>query len=136
MIAVDTSVLVAAQSVGHVDHHRSSALLLQLQASNRRWGIPIEALVALLQSTTLTLPRITLTDDGSDALSFVHRLVNSPRCSLLLPEGAYPGCDSWRDIMTQRIINICRQNGVSTLFTLEPGDYTDSGLEIRSPECL
>ncbi|MCP5180135.1 MAG: hypothetical protein H6993_15065 [Pseudomonadales bacterium] len=128
MIAVDASFLLAAVTSGGdlAGDNEALRLLNELRSGDSPWAIPLFALVDFLrQASTGTAGRPAMA--SADALAFVHELVNTPQCSLLMPG------DDWHESLARlrasapndggqedtdvRVVALCTEHGVVELLS-------------------
>ncbi len=119
MRAVDTSLLLAAHRVECGEHVQSARTLAALCEGREPWGLPLDVINEFLQLVTherLFNPPST----SMVALEFVHALVNSPACKLLLPgeRGVEPTQHlAKHEAIERRITDCCLRHEVSDLLT-------------------
>lgn len=122
MKAVDTSILLTAHRAESGEHVQSARTLASLCEGREPWGLPLEVINEFLR--LVTHERLFNPPSSSAiALEFVHALVSSPACKLLLPGeqsvettqhlGEYEAIEA-------RIAACCLRHEVSELLTARP----------------
>jgi uncharacterized protein len=119
MKAVDTSMLLAAHRAECGGHARSASTLASLCEGREPWGLPLDVINEFLRLVTherlFNPPSPSVT-----ALRFVHALVNSPACKVLLPgERSVETIQHLEEheVIESRIAACCRRHDVSELLT-------------------
>ena len=119
MKAVDTSLLLAAHRAECSEHAQSARILAGLCEGREPWGLPLDVINEFVRLVThdrlFNPPSPSVT-----ALQFVHALVSSPACKLLLP-GVRPVETIPRlpahEVIESRIAACCARHEVSELLT-------------------
>lgn len=119
MKAIDTSMLLAAHRAECREHVQSARALASLCEGREPWGLPLDVINEFLR--LVTHERLFNPPSSSViALEFVHALVSSPACKLLLPgerEGESTQHLSEHEVIEARIAGCCLRHGVSELLT-------------------
>lgn len=119
MKAVDTSLLLAAHRAECDEHARSARTLAALCEGREPFGLPLDVINEFVRLVTherlFNPPSPSIT-----ALRFVHALVSSPACQVLLPGErsveTMPHLEP-HDVIERRIAACCTRHGVSELLT-------------------
>ncbi len=119
MIAVDTSVLLAAHRAECTQHARSAKILAGLCEGREPWGLPLDVITEFLRLATherLFNPP----SPSATALAFVHALVSAPACKVLLPgkhRAPMEQTEPRHQWVEDRIAACCRRYNVQELLT-------------------
>lgn len=119
MKAVDTSLLLAAHRAECDGHALSARTLAGLCEGREPWGLPLDVInefVRLVTHERLFNPPST----SITALRFVHALVSSPACKVLLPGVRSVETIQQLDqheVIESRIAACCARHEVSQLLT-------------------
>jgi predicted nucleic acid-binding protein len=129
MIAIDTSVLLAAHRPELGLHDSAIRILDDLAESRESWYLPLFAVVEFLRQATQS-SRLDPPSTSLDAVEFVHALVEAPGCRLLVPG------DDWAEVLAStrlrlnkdeaetpamRVAALCREHAITELITSDQG---------------
>ena len=141
MIAVDSNILVYAQREDSHFNTKAKAAVTDLAEGNRPWAIPWPCIHEFL--TIVTHPRIyTPPTSLENALLQVECWIESPGLELIGESGDYwpvlkgilsKGKITGPRIHDAKIMAVCLQNGVKTLWSADRDFSRVEGLEIRNP---
>ena len=140
MIAVDTNILVYAHRIDSPFHEKADHWLTEL-AEEGDWAIPWPCLHEFL--AVVTHPRVYKPPTPlPDAIKQVECWIESPRLELIgesdycwpllkgiLESGKFSGAR----VHDARIIAICRQYGIQTLWSADRDFSRVEGIEIKNP---
>ena len=119
MKAVDTSLLLAAHRAECGEHAQSARTLAGLCEGREPWGLPLDVINEFVR--LVTHQRLFNPPSPSDtALQFVHALVSSPACKVLLPgERSVDRIQHLdpHEVIESRIAACCARHEVSELLT-------------------
>ena len=122
MKAVDTSLLLAAHRAECGEHAQSVRTLAGLCEGREPWGLPLDVINEFVR--LVTHQRLFNPPSPSDtALRFVHALVSSPACKVLLPGERSVDTIQHLDpheVIESRIAACCARHEVSELLTAGP----------------
>ncbi len=141
MIALDTNILVYSQREDSPFHLQAKKAITGLVEESRAWAIPWPCLHEFL--AVLTHPRIFSPPTPlEDALQQVDNWFESPHLELIGESGDYwpvikqillKGKITGPRIHDAKIIAICQQNGVKTLWSADRDFTRAAGIEIVNP---
>lgn len=141
MIAIDSNILVYGHRRDSPFHEAADRELTQLAEGGRIWAIPwpcLHEFVAVVTHPRIYDPPTPL----PEALSQVECWLASPRLELIGESGDYwpvlkglleKGKITGPRIHDARIMAICLQNGVKTLWSTDRDFTRMEGIEIRNP---
>jgi hypothetical protein len=141
MIAVDTNILVYAQREESPFHSPAKKVVTDLAEGSQLWAIPWPCLHEFI--VVITHPRIyTPSTPLDDVLKQIDYWLESPHLVLIGESGDYwPG---FKELLRKgritgprihdaKIMAVCLQNGVKTLWSADRDFTRMEGLEIRNP---
>jgi len=141
MIAVDTNILVYAHRSDSVWHAKADVCLAELAEGGSPWAIPWPCIHEFL--AVVTHPRIyTPPTPLSKAIKQVECWLECPSLSLLgetqehwevLKAAMLAGNLAGPVIHDARVVAICRQHGVKTLWSADRDFSRMSGLKLVNP---
>ena len=141
MIAVDSNILVYAHREDSQWHNKSYARMVELAEGRSPWAIPWSCLHEFL--AIVTHPRIYDPPTPLEgAIRQVEAWLESPTLVLLSETADYwemlrgtllSGCIAGPQVHDARVVSVCRQHGVSELWTADRDFGRFSGLRIRNP---
>lgn len=141
MIAVDTNLLVYAHRKDSGPHEAALRALRGLAEGRGRWGLPWPCVHEFL--AIVTHPRIFHPPTPLEvALASIEVWLSVPNCAAL---GECPGYFTWLEetarggkvsgpgIQDARVAAICRQNGVTELWSADRDFSRFQGLVVKNP---
>jgi len=141
MIAVDTNLLVYAHREDSPWHHAAYPRVVELAESSAAWAIPWPCIYEFL--SIVTHPRIYAPPTPLEkAIDQVEAWLESPNLVLLSESEDYwlqlrsliqTGRVSGPQVHDARIAALCRQHGVSELWTIDRDFSRFPGLIVRNP---
>jgi len=141
MIAVDTNLLVYAHREDSPWHHAAYPRVVELAESSAAWAIPWPCIHEFL--SIVTHPRIYAPPTPLEkAIDQVEAWLESPNLVLLSESEDYwlqlrsliqTGRVSGPQVHDARIAALCRQHGVSELWTIDRDFSRFPGLIVRNP---
>ncbi len=141
MIAIDTNILVYSQREDSHFHFNAKAAITELAQGSQLWAIPWPCLHEFL--TVVSHPRIYNPPTPlEDALHQIDRWLESPHLEFIGESGDYwpvlkeilkKGNITGPRIHDAKIVAICLQNGVKTLWSADRDFTRAEGLEIINP---
>jgi toxin-antitoxin system PIN domain toxin len=141
MIAVDSNLLVYAHREDSPWHHAAYARIVELAEGPGAWAIPWPCIHEFL--SIVTHPRIYAPPTPLEkAINQVEAWLESPSLVLLSESGDYwpqlrsilqTGRVSGAQVHDARVAALCRQHGVSELWTIDRDFSRFPGLTVRNP---
>jgi uncharacterized protein len=140
MEAVDTNILIYAHRAESPVHEAARELLERLAEGDAAWGIPVFCLGEFLR--VITHPRVFVPPTKQPtALATLEALLASPSLRVLSPEGGYErifldilrhGKAAGNRVFDAQIAAVCRQHGVSVLWTNDRNFLKLPGLRLKT----
>jgi uncharacterized protein len=141
VIAVDSNLLVYAHREDSPWHDRAYARIVELAEGRAPWAIPwpcIHEFLAIVTHSRIYSPPTPLANALDQVDAWIESptlvvLAESPDYWLLLRETLLSGRVSGPQVHDGRIATICRQHGVSELWSADRDFGRFSGVNVRNP---